>query len=33
MQKSAMISVLLTFYSQGAYLVKVVTVQVGIDPE
>jgi hypothetical protein len=28
-----MIAILLTFYSQGTYLVKVVAVQVGIDPE
>ena len=33
MQRSVMIDTLHTFYSQGTYLVKVVAVQVGIDPE
>ena len=33
MWRSNIMAVLLTFYSQGAYLVKVVAVQVGIDPE
>ena len=30
---STMVAVLLTFYPQGAYLVKVVAVQMGIDSE